>query len=117
MSHPKDDQYYKLIFIALSKVKESEHEKKFQIMKNLRNIFKRAKRRAELLEDFHYYCYWEDSPQLVEVKQQLTDHEEKLIRSFEALSPFMDDLKKIDKKVVEFVNKISSGIKKEEDGK
>lgn len=116
-TNPKDDQYYKLIFISLTKLKESEHEKKFQIMKHLRNIFKRAKRRAELLEDWHYYSYWDGTPQMIDIKKQLADQEVNLNNAFEGIHPFMKDLKEIDKNVIPFIERIRKSLKREEDGK
>ena len=129
MTLPTQDQYYKEIFMAIAQINKVPMDalgadgkpfKHFTIKKHLRNIFIRAKKRAEILEDYHYYLSFEDTKNLIVTKRILKEQEEKLTRSLEAVKQSIRDIRVHAKVVIPFLKKLRGSLdldKKEEDGK
>ena len=113
-THPKDDQYYKKIFIAVSQINASEHDKKFTISKHLKNIAKRAMKRAQLLEDYHYHCYWEGSPQLAQSIKELKAQEENLMNAINGYESYIEDVRKLSPQVIPFIKMLKPSVSEDE---
>ena len=135
MTLPTSDQYYKAIFMAIAQINkvpedtiglDGEPFKHFTIKRHLRNVFIRAKRRAEILGDYHYYLSWDADgmPELIAAKKLLDEKEEHLKSSLDKIKESHKELKRFAPGVLPFLKKLRDCLPdkeepkaKEEDGK